>query len=101
MLTPQPPRWRLNPRIRLTWRDWGHDSVAFESLSGTTHQFDPLAAAVLSWFEERACSLDELATALVPEDADAATAADLSEAIAAAVSMLVELAWVEPDEALA
>lgn len=89
-------RWRINPRIRLAWRDWGHDSVAFESLSGITHQFDPLGAAVLSWLEERPCSADELCALLTPEGGELPEQT-LREGITALIEMLARLGWIEPE----
>ena len=87
--------WRLNPRIRLTWRDWGHDSVAFESLSGGTYQFDPLAAAVLSWFEEQPCSHEVLCSRLA-EASQGSVTQDLREGVTAATELLRKLGWIEP-----
>lgn len=99
-MTPAPARWQLNPRIRLHWRDWGHDSVAFESLSGTTHQFDPLAAAVLAWIENAPQSTRTLA-ALLAQDAGIADAQPLHEGIAATLEMLDRLGWIVPEDAMA
>lgn len=90
------PAFRLNPRIRLSWRDWGDDSVAFESLSCTVHQFDPLAALVVSWLEagpEDASSLCERLAA----DAPGTVAADFDEAVERSLEMLDRLGWLEAD----
>ena len=57
-------RWRRTPRAKLHWRDWGGDSVVHDAHSGATHQFAPLAAAVMATFEEGDASFDELAASI-------------------------------------
>jgi PqqD family protein of HPr-rel-A system len=94
-MTPPPGSWRLNPRLRLTWRDWGHDSVAYEALSGGTYQFDPLAAAVVSWFEEAAHDADTLCR-LLAEQAGTDDAEAFRDALSQTLELLARLGWIEP-----
>lgn len=87
--------WRLLPIRRLHWREWGGDSVVYDELSGQTHQFSPLAAAIIAWLEERPYSTAQLTSAIagelrLPPDAD------LQQAIADALEQFRELAWIEP-----
>lgn len=91
------PLWRRSAKCAWSWRDWGADSVVYESHSGHTHQFAPLAAAVMACFEARACSLDDLVTTIA---ADLDTVAD--QALTSALSSIVEnfhaLGWLEATE---
>jgi len=88
------PLWRINPRIRLTWRDWGHDSVAFESLACTVHQFDPLAALVVSWFEQGPQDAASLCDRLAA-DAQGPAPTDFAEAVERTVGLLDRLGWIQ------
>lgn len=42
---------RINPLVKLHWRQFDDDWVVFESLSGQTHQMVPMSAAILMSFE--------------------------------------------------
>lgn len=56
---------RINPLIKLHWRQFDDDWVVFESLSGQTHQMVPLTAAILMSFESGLpLSIPELITTL-------------------------------------
>ncbi len=85
----------VRPQLALHWRDWGHDSVVYDDRSGQTHQFAPLAAAVMACFEQHACSLDDLSAAIagdlgVPADNE------LRSALIAIVEEFHRLGWIEP-----
>ena len=56
---------RLNPAVRLHWRQWDADWVVFDSASGCTHQLDELAAFTLSCLEEAALSEPALVAEVV------------------------------------
>jgi PqqD family protein of HPr-rel-A system len=87
--------WRLNPVIRLHWRDWGGDSVVFEELSGQTLQFDPLSAAVMACIEAGVTDLSTLAGMLAD---DLGTVADgpFVESLCTVLERLIRLGWIEP-----
>lgn len=87
--------WRLNPVIRLHWRDWGGDSVVFEELSGQTLQFDPLSAAVMACIESGVTDLPTLGQQLAD---DLGTVADgpFVESLCTVLERLIRLGWIEP-----
>ena len=87
--------WCVAPIQRLHWREWGGDSVVYDELSGHTHQFSPLAAAVMAWLEEQPCSLAQLTDAIAG-DLQRPPDADLRQAVADAVEQFRELDWIEP-----
>lgn len=87
--------WRLQPTRRLHWREWGGDSVVYDESTGETHQFSPLAAAVMAWLEERPHSAAEL-TAAIANDLGSAVDEQLLAAVAAALEQFVEIDWIEP-----
>ena len=88
--------WRLNPAIRLHWRDWGGDSVVFEELSGQTLQFDPLSAAVMACIEAGVTDLSTLGRLLAD---DLGTVADgpFVESLCTVLERLIRLGWIEPE----
>lgn len=88
--------WRLNPVIRLHWRDWGGDSVVFEELSGQTLQFDPLSAAVMACIETGVTDLPMLSRLLAD---DLGTVADgpLVDSLCTVLERLNRLGWIEPE----
>lgn len=69
--------------------------MVFESHSGHTYQFAPLAAAVMACFEEEARSLDELVDAIAGELGGAPDNA-LRSAVTAAAEQFRALGWIEP-----
>jgi hypothetical protein len=87
--------WRLNPAIRLHWRDWGGDSVVFEELSGRTLQFDPLSAAAMACIESGVTDLSTLGNMLAD---DLGTVADgpFVESLCTVLERLIRLGWIEP-----
>jgi len=87
--------WRLNPVIRLHWRDWGGDSVVFEELSGRTLQFDPLSAAAMACIEAGVTDLATLGRTLAD---DLGTVADASfvDVLCTVLERLIRLGWIEP-----
>lgn len=88
-------RWRPRSPLDLHWRDWGGDSVVYDAADGQTHQFSPLAAAVMAWLEERPLSVAELTAALAAELGAAADDGALRQAVAAAVEQFGQRAWIE------
>lgn len=87
----------MRQQLALHWRDWGEDSVVYDSRSGQTHQFAPLAAAVMAYFEEHACSFDELSAAIA---GDLGMPVDnaLRSALTAIVEEFHRLGWIEPTD---
>ena len=53
-------RWSINPLIRLHWRGWDTEAVAFEAVSGDMSVLDALEAAVIGCFELRPRELQSL-----------------------------------------
>lgn len=87
--------WRLNPVIRLHWRDWGGDSVVLEERSGRTLQFDPLSAAVMACIEAGVTDLSTLGRMLAD---DLGTVADgpFVDSLCTVLERLQKLGWIEP-----
>jgi PqqD family protein of HPr-rel-A system len=81
----------------LHWRDWGDDSVVYDAYSGQTHQFSPLAAAVMACFEQHACSLDDLAVAIAG-DLGVPVDNELRSALRPIVEEFHRLGWIEPTD---
>jgi hypothetical protein len=93
--SPTITRWRLNPNIALTWRDWGGDSVVIEARSGQTLQFDPVSAAVMACVESGITELPVLSQTLAADlgtDPDA----EFAESLCTVLERLVKLGWIEP-----
>lgn len=88
--------WRLNPVIRLHWRDWGGDSVVFEELSGQTLQFDPLSAAVMACIETGVTDLSTLGR-LLAEDLGTVADGPLLDSLCTVLERLSRLGWIEPE----
>lgn len=86
--------WRLNPVIRLHWRDWGGDSVVFEELSGQTLQFDPLSAAVMACIETGVTDLPSLGQ-LLAEDLGTVADGTLIDSLCTVLERLSRLGWIE------
>ena len=87
--------WQVHSQLELHWCDWGEDSVVFDSRSGHTHKFAPLAAAVLACLEEHPCSLADLRRELhLDAEPGSAEAAQIDAALEAAVDQFVALRWV-------
>ena len=89
------PEWQLNPLLRLTWRDWGGDSVVFDATSGQTHQFDRLTAAVAASIAEAPRSTRSLCDQFAAE-AGLEHPEQLLQAIDQVVDRLHLLGWVRP-----
>lgn len=87
--------WRVNPLVDICWRDWGAESVAFENVSGGTHLYEPLSAAVFSCFEEGSASLD-IVTEKIAFDLGAELNLELTDLVASIVTQFVKLGWLEP-----
>jgi len=85
----------LNRVIQLHWRDWGESSVAFESVSGETHLFDPLAAAVMACIEGGETSREALVATLT-EDLELTDNHTLSVAVCEVLDRLKKLGWINP-----
>lgn len=103
-MAPEPPsetpfqgvfRFGARRRFRLHWREWGGDSVVYDERSGQTHQFAPLAAAVMACFEQHACSFDELSRAIA-DDLGAPVDNPLRSALRPIVEEFLRLGWIEP-----
>jgi len=88
-------RWRLNPAIRLSWRDWGAESVVIEVRSGQTLVFDPLSAAVMACIEAGAADIDTLMAAICADLGDVEPAT-LTDTLCTALERLNKLGWIEP-----
>ena len=86
--------WALRPLVELHWRDWGADSVVLEARSAEVHQFDALAAAVMSCLEERPCRIPEIAAKLA-DDLQQPADEDFVGLIAEMVEHFQALGWVE------
>lgn len=89
------PLWRGIRSHRLVWRDWGDESVVFDSESGLTHLLSPLAAAAMGFFEQHVGSIDDLTQALagdlgVPADNE------LRDALVPVMELLRRLDWIVP-----
>lgn len=64
---------RLRPGVRLSWRHWDCDWVAFDEASGDTHEMGELTACALLCLEESPLDLATLvaevaAAASMPEE---------------------------------
>jgi len=83
--------------VRLNWRSWGAESVAFEATSGEMVVVDALEAAVMACFEASPQDLDSLTEELA---ADMMLPADpaLAERIQAIITAFVDRGWLEPAE---
>lgn len=88
-------RWRVNPTVQLHWRDWGDASVAFEAISGETHLFDPLAAAVMACIEGGETSREALVATLAG-DLELTDNHTLSVAVCEVLDRLKKLGWITP-----
>ncbi|MCU0926697.1 MAG: hypothetical protein MUF44_11885 [Hydrogenophaga sp.] len=91
------PAWAVNPLVRLSWRSWDTESVAFEAVSGEMAVFDALEAAVMACFEAGPRDLESLTEELA---ADMVLPADpaLAERIRAIITAFVDRGWLEPAE---
>lgn len=87
--------WQLNPLLRLSWRDWGGDSVVFDATSGQTHLFDRLTAAVAASIAETPRSTRSLCD-LFAAEAGLEHPDQLFQAIDQVVDRLCVLGWVRP-----
>jgi len=94
-VTAAAPAWGLNPVVRLHWRNWGDDSIAFEERSGQLFQLDALSAAAMACLEERAQTLAEVVDALAA-DLQQAPDAELHDTVGEIVAYFHRLGWVEP-----
>lgn len=54
-------RWEIPDPSALLSEEWGDETVLFDARSGQTHLLNALATEALSFLQERAASLDELA----------------------------------------
>lgn len=89
------PVWGLNPVVRLHWRDWGDDSIAFEERSGQLFQMDALAAAAMACLEEQPLTEQQVAQALA-SDLGQAVDDELRDTVSEIVAYFHRLGWVEP-----
>ena len=87
--------WRLNPVVRLHWRDWGGDSVVLEERSGRIVQFDPLSAAVMACIEAGVTDLDTLGSQIAGDLGTVANA-ELIDSLCTVLERLLRLGWIEP-----
>jgi PqqD family protein of HPr-rel-A system len=53
-------RWQTVPHLRLRWRCWGEEHIAYNCNSGDTHLLNPVAAEALKVLYRTAVSVDEL-----------------------------------------
>ncbi len=92
-----PAGWHKSPRHALHWAEWGADSVVYDGWSGRTHQFPPLAAAVMACFEEQPCTLPDLAAQLGLQDTpDLPLDDEVRLALRSVVNQFCDLGWIEP-----
>jgi len=91
------PTWAVNPLVRLDWRNWDTESVAFEVVSGEMAVFDALEAAVMACFEVGPRELESLTEELAADMALPVDAA-LVERIQAIITAFVDRGWLEPAE---
>lgn len=87
--------WRRNPRHVLVWRDWGGDSVVFDERTGQTHQFSPLAAAAMAWFEEGQMGTCPELTAALAADMNISVDAELLNSTFGMLEQFRNLGWIE------
>lgn len=87
------PQWQISPLLRLSWRDWGAESVVFDATSGQTHLFDRLTAAVAASIAEHPSSAQDLCQRL-GMDAGLETPMQLLPAIEQVVERLRVMGWV-------
>jgi len=89
--------WAINPLVRLHWRGWGAEAVAFEEVSGDMVALDALEAAVAGCFESGSRDLKTLTQEL---DADLGPGAGdgLGEQLQAIIEDFVARGWLQPAE---
>lgn len=87
----------LNPVIRLHWRGWGAEAVAFEQVSGEMAFFDALEAAVIGCFESGPQALQSLTEDLAP-DMGLSPDAELKNRLQAIIGDFVARGWLQPAE---
>lgn len=90
-------RWAVNPLIRLHWRGWGGEAVAFEAVSGEMTVVDALEAAVVGCFEAAPRELQSLTDELAADLALPADAA-FAERIRAIIEDFVARGWLQAAE---
>lgn len=88
--------WSVRKVIELHWRDWGSDSVVYESRSGQVFQFDALASAVMAFFESSPATTRAACLALQQDLGEAGDGIELGPAIERIVDNFRDLGWLEP-----
>ena len=58
------PRWSVGGEQRLIWRDWGDESVVFDTRSGETHLLDVVGREALKVLEQQTLDRDQLCETL-------------------------------------
>lgn len=89
--------WAINPLVRLHWRGWGHEAVAYEAVSGEMAVLDALEAAVAGCFESGPRDLQSLTEELAA-DMGLAPDADLTARLRAIIEDFVARGWLQPAE---
>ena len=89
------PVWSINPLLRLHWRGWGAEAVAFEQVSGEMVMLDALESAVTGCFESGPRGLQCL-TEDLSADLGVAPDADLTARLQAIIASLVARGWLVP-----
>lgn len=84
---------RVRPGVRLSWRHWGCDWVAFDEASGDTHEMGELTACALLCLEDGPLELATLvaevaAAASLPEEA-------IRDSLQEAIAQLTRLGLVD------
>ncbi len=89
--------WRINPLLDLQWHDWGSDSIAFECGTGQLYRFEPLAAAVVAYFEEGSAWTLQQLSAQARSDLGAGWIQEHAEAVTVVVAELTRMGWITSD----
>jgi hypothetical protein len=84
--------WSINPLIRLHWRGWDAEAVAFEAVSGEMAVVDALQAAVIGCFEAGPRDLQSLTKELAADIGREADA-DLASPLRAIIEDFVARGW--------
>ncbi|KIH75848.1 PqqD family protein, HPr-rel-A system [Geoalkalibacter ferrihydriticus] len=88
-------RWQTTDSLRLRWRCWDNEHIAFNCNSGDIHLLNPIAAEALKSLQRSAFSVDGLVQS-ISESLNIANDSDLYHNVHQFVLKLARLGLVHP-----